>query len=109
MKIAVIGAGNGGQSIAGYLALRGYETSLYDIDVQKMDILKQKGGIELTGRIEGFGKIDCITTDIAEAVKGAQIVMVTTVANAHRAVAKSMATYVEEGQVIILKDRKSVV
>ena len=102
MKIAVIGAGNGGQSIAGYLALRGYETSLCDIDVQKMDILKQKGGIELTGRIEGFGKIDCITTDIAEAVKGAQIVMVTTVANAHRAVAKSMATYVEEGQVIIL-------
>ena len=102
MKIAVIGAGNGGQSFAGYLALQGYETSLYDIDVQKMDILKQKGGIELTGRIEGFGKIDCITTDIAEAVKGATIVMVTTVANAHRAVAKSMAPYVEEGQVIIL-------
>lgn len=102
MKIAVIGAGNGGQSIAGYLALQGYATSLYDIDVQKMDILKQKGGIELTGRIEGFGKIDCITTDIAEAVKGATIVMVTTVANAHRAVAKSMAPYVEEGQVIIL-------
>ena len=102
MKIAVIGAGNGGQSIAGYLALQGYETSLYDIDVQKMDILKQKGGIELTGRIEGFGKIDCITTDIAEAVKGAQIVMVTTVANAHRAVAKSMAPYVEEGMTIIL-------
>ena len=102
MKIAVIGAGNGGQSIAGYLALQGYETSLYDIDVQKMDILKQKGGIELTGRIEGFGKIDCITTDIAEAVKGATIVMVTTVANAHRAVAKSMAPYVEEGMTIIL-------
>lgn len=102
MKIAVIGAGNGGQSIAGYLALQGYETSLYDIDVQKMDILKQKGGIELTGRIEGFGKIDCITTDIAEAVKEATIVMVTTVANAHRAVAKSMAPYVEEGMTIIL-------
>ena len=102
MKIAVIGAGNGGQSIAGYLALQGYETSLYDIDVQKIDILKQKGGIELTGRIEGFGKIDCITTDIAEAVKGATIVMVTTVANAHRAVAKSMAPYVEEGVTIIL-------
>ena len=102
MKIAVIGAGNGGQSIAGYFALQGYETSLYDIDVQKMNILKQKGGIELTGRIEGFGKIDCITTDIAEAVKGAEIVMVTTVANAHRAVAKSMAPYVEEDQMIIL-------
>lgn len=102
MKVAVIGAGNGGQSIAGYLSMMGYETSLYDIDVQKMDELKKKGTIQLTGRIEGVGKIDCITTDIAEAVKGAEIVMVTTVANAHRAVAKSMAPYVEQGQIIIL-------
>lgn len=102
MRIAVIGAGNGGQSIAGYLALNGYETSLYDIDIKKMDILKQKGGIEMTGRIKGFGKIDCITTDIAKAVKGAEIVMVTTVANAHAAVARSIAPYIEEGQVIIL-------
>lgn len=102
MKIAVIGAGNGGQSIAGYLALLGYDTSLYDIDVKKLDELKEKGGIQLTGCIEGFGKIDCITNDIAEAMGGAEIVMVTTVANAHRAVAKSMAPYVEEGQVIIL-------
>lgn len=102
MKIAVIGAGNGGQSIAGYLALQGYETSLYDIDAQKIDTLKQLGGIQLTGRIEGFGKIDCITTDIEKAVKDAEIVMVTTVANAHRAVAKSIAPYVAEGMIIIL-------
>lgn len=102
MKIAVIGAGNGGQAIAGYLALEGYEVALYDIDVQKIGTLKHKGGIEMTGRINGFGKINCITTDIGMAVKGAAIVMVTTVANAHAAVAKSMASYVEEGQVIIL-------
>lgn len=102
MKIAIIGAGNGGQSIAGYLALEGYETSLYDIDLPKMAVLKQKGGIEMTGCIKGFGKIDCITTDIAEAVKNADIVMITTVANAHAAVAKSMAPYIEDGQIIIL-------
>lgn len=102
MKISVIGAGNGGQSIAGYLALQGYETSLYDIDEEKMVCLKALGGVELTGRIEGFGKIDCITTDIEEAVKGAEIIMVTTVANAHAAVAESIAPYVEDGQVVIL-------
>lgn len=102
MKIAVIGAGNGGQSIAGYLSLQGYDTSLYDIDIKKIEELKKLGGIQLTGRIEGFGKVDCITTDIAEAIMGAQIVMVTTIANAHRAVAKSMAPYVEEGMTIIL-------
>ena len=102
MKIAVIGAGNGGQAIAGYLGLTGYDVSLYDIDVPKIDELQKKGGIELEGQINGFGKVGCITTDIEEAVKGAGIIMVTTVANAHRAVAKSLAPFVEEGQVIIL-------
>lgn len=102
MKIAVIGAGNGGQSMSGYLSMQGYEVSLYDIDSERIKALQERGGIQLEGRIEGFGKVARITTDIAEAVCGAQIVMVTTVANAHRAVAKSIAPYVEEGQVIIL-------
>ena len=102
MKIAVIGAGNGGQAIAGYLGLSGYDVSLYDIDAPKIEELQKKGGIELDGRINGFGKVGCITTNIEEAVKSAEIIMVTTVANAHRAVAKSLAPFVEEGQVIIL-------
>lgn len=102
MKIAVIGAGNGGQAIAGYLGLSGYDVSLYDIDAPKIEELQKKGGIELDGRINGFGKVGCITTNIEEAVKSAKIIMVTTVANAHRAVAKSIAPFVEEGQVIIL-------
>lgn len=102
MKIAVVGAGNGGQSIAGYLALMGYETALYDIDAKKVIQLKHKGGIELTGRIKGLGKIDTITTDIAEAVSGASIVMVTTVANAHSEIARSIAPYVTDGMIIIL-------
>ena len=102
MKIAVIGAGNGGQAIAGYLGLSGYEVSLYDIDEPKIKELQRKGGIQLEGRLEGFGSVGCITTDIDKAVKGAEIIMVTTVANAHRAVAKSIAPYIEEGQVIIL-------
>lgn len=102
MKIAVIGAGNGGQSISGYLATQGYEVSLYDIDEKRIAELRQKGGINLEGRLNGFGKLATITTDIKEAVERAEIVMVTTVANAHRAVAKSIAPYVTEGMVIIL-------
>lgn len=102
MKIAVLGAGNGGQAIAGFLSLSGYDVSLYDIDNCKIDELHLKRGIQLEGRICGFGKIGCITSDIKAAVRGAGIIMITTVANAHRAVAKSLAPYVEEGQVIIL-------
>lgn len=102
MKIAVIGAGNGGQAFAGYLSKNGYETSLYDIDVEKIETLKRLGGIQLEGRIQGFGKISTITTDIIEAIKGAEIILVTTVANAHRAVAKSIASCLEDGQVVVL-------
>lgn len=102
MNIAVIGAGNGGQSIAGYLAIKGHDVSLYDIDRNKVDALKQLGFIQLKGCIEGIGEVNCFTTDIEEAVKDAEIVMVTTVANAHRAVAKSIAPYVTDGMVIIL-------
>lgn len=102
MKIAVIGAGNGGQAIAGYLAEQGNEISIYDIVDEKIEELKKLGGIHLMGRIKGFGKISTITTDLAEAVKGAEIIMVTTIANAHKVVAQNLAPLVEEGQVIIL-------
>lgn len=102
MKIAIIGAGNGGQTMAGHLAILGYEVSLYDIDVPKINIIRKLGGIQLEGCLNGYGKIGCVTTDISEAVKGAQIIMVTTVANAHRAVATSIAPYLEDGQVVVL-------
>ena len=70
MKIAVIGAGNGGQSISGYLAMQGYEVSLYDIDEKRISELNEKGGITLEGKLSGFGKISTITTDIENAVAG---------------------------------------
>ena len=89
MKVTVIGAGNGGQAIAGYLAMHNYDVALYDIVEEKINELKTLGGIRLEGRIEGFGKLDNITTNIAEAVQDAEIVMVTTIANAHKAVAQA--------------------
>jgi len=50
IKYAVIGAGNGGQSMAGHLALMGYEVSLYDIDSKKINKRKRGCGIK---RIRG--------------------------------------------------------
>ena len=102
MKISVIGAGNGGQAVAGYLAMQGYNVVLYDIVSEKIEALKRNGGIFLAGRIEGFGKVACFTTDIAEAVRNASIIMVTTVANAHADVARAVAPFLRDGQVVVL-------
>ena len=41
MRIAVLGAGNGGQAIAGFLGLSGYDVSLYDIDNSKIQKFKK--------------------------------------------------------------------
>ena len=74
--------------MAGHLVQMGHKVSLYDIDVKKINDLKKIGGIQLCSLLKGFSKIDCITANIEEAVRGAKIIMVTTVANAHCAVAK---------------------
>ena len=102
MKVCVLGAGNGGQAIAGYLSTQGYEVALYDIVEGKINELRKLGGVKLEGLIRGFGRIGCITTNIAEAVQGSDIIMVSTIANAHKAVAIALAPFLVEGQVIIL-------
>lgn len=102
MRIAVIGAGNGGQAIAGYAALKGYEVSLFDRNDAKVEALRDKDSIELRGLIKGEGHISRFTSNIGEAVVDADLVMITTVANAHAEVAKAMASYIKEGQIIIL-------
>lgn len=102
MKIAVIGAGNGGQAIAGYLASIGHIVSIYDTDSNKISDLKKKGGIQLVGKIEAYGALSIITDSISEAVIGANIIMVTTIANAHPKVAESISPYVEDRQIILL-------
>ena len=88
--------------MAGHLALNGHEVSLYDIDTVRIDALRQLSGIKLEGRLQGYAKIGCVTTDIKEAVDGAKIIMVTTVANAHRVVAKSLAPLLVDGQIVVL-------
>jgi len=104
VKYAVMGAGNGGQSIAGYLALMGYEVSLYDIDSKKINIIKKRGGVEVKGSdvSNGFGKISIITTNIKEAISGAKVIMVVTQSGAHKNLAETISEHLSDGQIIIL-------
>lgn len=102
MKISVIGAGNGGQAIAGYLGLQGYQTNLYDRNSDKVQKLKMQGGIFLEGQIKGFGKIDLFTDNLQTAITGTELIFITTTANAHKPLAKLLAPLLTEGQIIIL-------
>ncbi len=76
--VAVLGAGNGGQALAGHLALKGYPVRLFEHPDfgEKMDAISRAGGIELRGSLEGFGKLEEATIDANEALDGADVIYV---------------------------------
>lgn len=102
LNITVIGAGNGGQAIAGYAAFCQHRVCLYNRSEDKIKSLLTNKEIILSGKITGRGKVCIITDDIKTAVEFADIIMIATTANAHYDLALQMASYLKEGQIIIL-------
>ena len=100
--VAVIGAGNGGQAMAAYFAMAGWEVRIFDYFDKPIQAIKQKGYIELTGAVEGRGSIALASNDIGRVVQQADLILVVNPAIYHNKIAKSMAPYVHDGQVIFL-------
>jgi len=103
-RVAVIGAGNGGITAAADLKDRGMEVALYELPQfgKIIEDLKEAGSIRV---IEPRGQfdvtLDLLTTDIAEALQGAQVVLVTIPAFATETFSKILAPAVHEDQLII--------
>jgi opine dehydrogenase len=108
MKISIIGAGNGGQAMAGHFAILGHKVTLYNRSRERFSHIIEKASIELQDAICGFGKIGCITTDISKAVKAADLILIATTADAHTDIACLLAPYVEEGQTIVLNPGRTL-
>ena len=101
-RFSVIGAGNGGMAMAGHLGASGFSVSLYNRSFAKLrEIVKEKG-VYLEGAIRGFGPVDVVTDDLEEAVRDSNVIMVVVPASAHRELAKSLAPYLKDGQIIVL-------
>jgi len=99
---AVLGAGNGGQAMAGFLAQSGYPVRLWNRSAERLMPFFRRGRIALEGVVSGDASLELVTTDLAEAVAGADVLMVTTPATAHRSLARELAEYVEPRQLVIL-------
>jgi len=101
-KFAILGAGNGGQAMAAYLALQGYEVNLYNRSFERIKEIKEAAGIYLKGVFKGFGHLNKITTDIEEAIEGVEVIMVVTPAVAHKYLAELSSPHLKDGQIIVL-------
>ena len=106
LNFAVIGAGHGGKAMAAHLALMGFSVSLYNRTASHIEVVKKRGGIELADSGDstphGFGKLARVTSDMGEAVKYVEVIMVVLPSSAHADVAAAMAPHLKNGQVIIL-------
>lgn len=102
-KITIIGAGNGGQAMAGYLSSIGHIVKVYDRNHETVNYLRNKKFIELEGVLKGIiGSPHLFTDSLKEAIDGSEIIMITTTATAHKEIAQSIAPFLQEDQFIIL-------
>src|ERR1700750_2454897 len=78
MRVAVLGAGNGGIASAFDFAQHGHEVSIYaaaEFAVNTVAV-QQAGGITSHGDLEGFAPIRYAGDDVAEVAAGAELVVV---------------------------------
>lgn len=83
--------------------MKGFEVGLYEDQKFKRNIeeIRERGGVELTGVIEGLGKFSNATTDIKDVIPGADIVMVVVPAFAQPAFMEAALPYLEDGQIVV--------
>jgi len=100
----VLGGGNGSFAAAGDFALAGHEVSLWRRDAQAVTAHRAAGSRILVKDANGRHnvRLDHVTTDIAQAVRDAELILCPTPAFAQKAIAKLLAPHLRDGQVIFL-------
>lgn len=110
MPIAVLGAGACGKAQAGDCAIGGATTRICDLPpfAEKTLFGIKEQGLKFFGEQlnlygferSGVAQFDKVTTDVAEAVKGAGIVIITTPSIGHRPFFEQLVPALEDGMVI---------
>jgi opine dehydrogenase len=104
LKIAVLGGGNGSFAAAGDFALQGHEVSLWRRDAAQVAEHRAAGSRIVVKDSNGRHgvKLALVTTDIAEAVRGAELILCPAPAFAQADIANQLAPHLRNGQVVFL-------
>jgi opine dehydrogenase len=103
MKIAVLGGGNGGYAAAADLSEHGHEVRFWRRDRSAFAPVLESGSISL---LDDRGprqiRIARPTLDVAEALHGAELIVITAPATAQDELARAIAPHLSDGQVVFL-------
>src|SRR5208337_3547576 len=98
--VAVLGAGHGGCAAAADLGRRGFEVRLHARSAERLAPLRQRGGIDVRGAQQGHVDVALMTTDVAAAVSGADLIMLVVPSVAHEPYARALAPLLDGSQPI---------
>lgn len=98
----VIGCGHGGQTFAGHMAILGKRVRLYGRNPVKIGEINKTKEITLCHALNGAGRIEFATSDMAKAMAGATHVIIVLPSNFHREVVHQLIPFLRDGQNVLL-------
>lgn len=98
----IIGTGIGGKGLAAQLGIDGLRLRVHDVVDAEVAGIRAAGGIHVEGRDVDFAPVEMATTDLAAAVRGASVLLVSIHGNDHPGLARQLAPLLEDGQTIVL-------
>src|SRR3954462_12334819 len=103
MRVAVLGAGNGGVASAFDFAQHGHEVALYATAEfgENVVAVDEAGGITASGDLEGFAPVRYAGHDVAEALAGAELVLLVGPAYSTEPLAAAAAPHLSDGAAVL--------
>jgi opine dehydrogenase len=104
MVIAVLGGGNGSAAAAVDLTDQGHSVRYWRRNSQAQEALQARGNILTLKDFQGERPVEMstVTTDIAQAIAGAELIVCPTPAMAQADIARALAPHLVDGQVVFL-------
>lgn len=103
MSVAVLGAGNGGCAAAADLTLRGFEVTLYNRSRARLEPIAAQRGIHISGAAgDGFAEVASLTDNLAEAVAGAEVLVLCLPTSALADLAPALGKLLRPDQIVVL-------
>lgn len=100
--IAVLGAGNVGLAMSAFLAQRGYPVHLYNAFSGEIEALRVSGQVHAEGFVDGVFRLAKVTTDMGDALAGAQLAIVTVPIFAHRVLIEAALPHLDQLEYLVL-------
>ncbi len=102
-RVTVLGSGNGGRTAAAEFGISGHDVTLYEVPqfAAGLNAIGEAGQIHAHGEITGVAPVR-VELDLAEAIAGAEVILVVVPTNFHLAYARMLGPLLADGMNVVL-------